>query len=104
MDEKFQKKKFSVIHPPWDQNADSLIKEIISKQTDLRRFFVVSSDHEIRSFARSKRAKSINCKEFNRELKTALKENKKFMETQKKVVSLSPLEISQWFEIFSSKK
>lgn len=102
--EEFQKKNFSIIFSSYDQNADDIIKEIISKQTDLRRFFVVSSDREIKSFAKKKGAVHLNCKEFNRELKTILKEHKKSLETEKKVSSSSPLEINQWLKIFKNKK
>ncbi|NIM57711.1 MAG: hypothetical protein GTO16_02045, partial [Candidatus Aminicenantes bacterium] len=88
--ETFQRKKFSIIFPPMDGNADETIKEIISKQTDLRRFFVVSSDHEIKRFAKSKRATTLSSKEFSRELQIALKEHRKSLEIEKKVTSLSP--------------
>jgi predicted RNA-binding protein with PIN domain len=102
--EKFQKKEFSIIYPPLDQKADEIIKEIISRETDLRRFFVVSSDREIKSFAKSKGAKALSSKEFNRELKTALKQNRKFQEFQKEVSELSPLEIDHWLMIFKGRK
>jgi predicted RNA-binding protein with PIN domain len=92
--ETFQKKKFSVIFPP----------QIISKQTDLRRFFVVSSDREIKRFAKSKRATPLSSKEFSHELQTALKEHRKSLEIEKKVTSLSPLEINQWLKIFKDEK
>ncbi len=102
--ETFQKKKFSVIFPPPGGSADETIKEIISKQTDLRRFFVVSSDREIRRFARSKRARSLSSKEFNRELQTAMKEYKKSQEIEKEATPLSPLETNQWLKIFKDAK
>ncbi len=101
---KFQKKSFSVIFPPLDQNADGVIKEIISKQTDLRRFFVVSSDREIKDFAKSKGAKSMSCKEFYQEFRTVLKEHKKSQELEKTFSPPSPLEINQWIKIFKTKK
>jgi predicted RNA-binding protein with PIN domain len=104
IDEKFQKKNFSIIFPPFGANADETIKEIISKQTDLRRFFVVSSDQEIKRFAKSKRANSLSSKEFNRELQATLKEHRKSLEIEKKVTSLSPLEINQWLKIFKDEK
>jgi predicted RNA-binding protein with PIN domain len=74
--ETFQKKKFSVIFPPFGTNADETIKKIISKSS----------------------------KEFNRELQTALKEHRKSLEIEKKVTSLSPLEINQWLKIFKDEK
>jgi len=98
--EKFNEKAFSVIFPHGGQNADEIIKEIILKQSDLRRFFVVSSDREIKSFAKTRRANSLSCKEFARELKTILKDHRKSLETEKEVTPPSPLEINQWLNIF----
>ncbi len=104
IDAKYRKKKFSVIFPPFDQNADEVIKKIISKQTDLRRFFVVSSDREIKDFARVKGAKPLSCKEFERELKSALKEHRESQAEEKKVSAPSSVEINQWLKIFKNKK
>lgn len=99
-----QKKAFSVIYPSYEQNADMIIKEIISKQADLRRFFVVSSDSDIKTFTRLKGAKSIGCKDFNRQLKSALKKNKRLSELEKNVKTPTPLEVNQWIDIFKAKK
>lgn len=104
IDERFRKKYFSVIFPAFDQNADEVIKEIISKQTDLRRFFVVSSDREIKNFAKAKGAKSLSCDEFERELKSALKKHKESQAEEKKVAPPSSFEINQWLKIFKNKK
>ncbi len=65
---------------------------------------MVSSDREIRSFARAKGAKSLSSKEFSRELKAALKEDKSLQDLEKKVKSLSPLEVDHWLKIFKGKK
>jgi predicted RNA-binding protein with PIN domain len=104
IDERFRKKYFSVLFPSFDQNADEVIKEIISKQTDLRRFFVVSSDREIKNFAKTKGAKSLGCEEFERELKSALKEHRESQAEEKKVAPPSSFEINQWLKIFKNKK
>jgi len=104
IDERFRKKYFSVLFPSFDQNADEVIKEIISKQTDLRRFFVVSSDREIKNFAKEKGAKSLSCEEFERELKSALKEHRESQAEEKKVAPPSSFEINQWLKIFKNKK
>lgn len=98
-----QRKSFSVIFPGLGEDADFVIKKIISKQTDLRRFYVVSSDREIRNFARENGAKSLSCKEFNKQLKFALKKYKKYLEMKKKTVNLSPLEVNHWLQIFENK-
>ena len=96
-------KKFSVLFPPPDQNADQLIKDTILKQTDLRRFYVVSSDREVQWFAKSKGAKTLDCEEFSRQLVKTLKEYKTAKEEEKDVSSPSPLEINQWLQIFKDK-
>ncbi len=93
-----------MIFPSFDQDADDAIKEIISKETDLRRFFVVSSDREIKNFAKAKGAKSLSCKEFERELKSALKEHRESQAKEKKAPPPSSLEIDQWLKIFKKKK
>ena len=103
-DEEFPLEFFTVLYPSYGQNADMVIKEIVSKQKDLRNYFVVSSDREILTFSRKKGAKGLTCKEFNRILKAAVKENKKLSEMKKHTDDLSPLEIDQWSEIFKSKK
>lgn len=102
--ENYQRKNFSVLFPSFDQNADDAIKEIISKQTDLRRFFVVSSDREIKDFAKTKGAKSLSCEEFERELKSVLREHRKSLEEEKNVTPPSSFEINQWLKIFKDKK
>ena len=102
--EELQKKSFSIIYPAPDENADRVIEAIISKQTDLRRFYVVSSDREIRGFAKTKGAKSLSCQEFNKELKKALRKHKKSLDSQKKDFNLSALEVNQWLKIFKDKK
>ena len=99
----YREKKFLVLFPPPDQNADQVIKDIILKQTDLRRFFVVSSDREIKNFAQANKAKTLNCEDFSRQLGKTLKEAKKAQEEEKKVSSPSPLEVDQWLEIFKRK-
>ena len=104
LDERFQKKNFSVVFPPAGQNADSVIKEITSKQTDLRRFFVVSSDREIQIFAKAKGANILSSKDFNRELKAKLKEHQRYLQNEKRTSPPSLLELNQWIKIFDNKK
>lgn len=65
---------------------------------------MVSSDREIKIFAKAKRAKVLNSKDFNRELKTKLIEHKKNIQDEKRASTPSPLEINQWLEIFNYKK
>lgn len=100
----FQEIPFSVHYPTFDEDADTVIKDIISKQTDLRQFHVVSSDREIQMYARTKGAKSLNCANFNQMLKRTMREHKKLAEMEKNTSTPSPLEVKHWVDIFSSKK
>ena len=104
LDKRFQKKNFSVVFPRAGQNADSVINEITSKQTDLRRFFVVSSDREIQIFAKAKGANILSAKDFNRELKGKLREYKRHLQDEKRTSPPSLLELNQWLKIFNNKK
>jgi len=100
----FPERKFSVLYPEIGSNADAVIMDIILKQTDRRQFFVVSSDREIKDFARLNGAKKMDCKDFNRLLKTALREHKKLKANEKHVTFPSPLDIHNWMNIFKAKK
>jgi len=104
LSEQFREKNFSVIFPLPEQNADKIIKKIISRETDLRRFFVVSSDREIKNFAKSKGAKPLSCKDFDRKLKSTLKEHREYLEEEKRQDTPSSLEVKQWLKIFKDKK
>ncbi len=95
-----QSEKFLIIWPDWGESADTLINQWIKKQTDLRHFYVVSSDREIKAFARANGAKILDCKAFNNLLKKALKDDKESKTMRKKDITLSPLEVDHWREIF----
>lgn len=99
----FRRKKFVIIYPSHDENADTTIKTWIEKQTDLRRFYVISSDREIKVFARMKGAKVKGCDEFFKELKASLKEYQDAKAMKKSDKQLSPLEVNHWLEVFESK-
>ncbi len=102
--EDFKGPPFYVFYPDFNQDADEIIKKIISKETDLRQLSVVSSDREIKRFAKSKGARSINCEEFNKLLKKTHKKYKKMKELEKNVEPPSPLEVKFWAKIFERKK
>ena len=99
----FKDTRFRVCFPPFSQTADNVIEEIVCRQTDLRQFFVVSSDLEIKNFARSKGAKPLDCSEFIRRLKAALKKYDKIAEMDKNTTPPSPLEVTIWSDIFKGK-
>ena len=103
-DERFKKQKFSITYPPRGEAADSVIKKIISEQTDLRQFFVVSSDRDLKVFAKAAGAKTLSCAEFNKGLKIILREYRKEREIEKKENNLSSLELNLWLDVFKNKK
>ena len=98
--EKFRGKEFSIVWPDLDESADTVLKQWIERQTDLRHFYVVSSDREIKSYARVNGAKVFTSKEFHNLLKRTLKEHKESKAMNKEDVTLSPLEVDHWLEIF----
>ncbi len=99
---KFRRKEFSLFWPDSEDSADPLIKRLIEKQTDLRHFYVVSSDREIQNFARQNKAKVLDCEEFHRLMKAVLKEHKETNAMEKEESELSPLEMDHWLSIFGA--
>ncbi len=98
---KVDTKKFIILYPDRGQTGDMLIKEWIEKQTDLRHLYVVSSDREIKTFARMKGAKALTCEEFDKQLKRSLKIFRAAKASKKTETRLTPLEIDHWLEIFN---
>ena len=94
------RKKFFVIYPPKGQKADTVIEEILERQADLRRFFVVTSDRELSAFARGRGASVLKPKAFNQELRRVLKERRKSRELEKDDESLTSLEVRLWDDVF----
>lgn len=95
--------KFTIHYPGEGQSADDIIKDMIARQTDRRRFFVVSSDRAIRDLARKKGLEAVTSDLFARELKAAIKEGKKRRELEKRTDAPTGLEIDLWDEVFKSK-
>ena len=97
---KYKRKELTILWPNREESADTIIKERAQMQSDMRHLNVVSSDREIKNFALDIGAKVLNCKEFHKLLKTALKEHKESQAMNKEDITLSPLEIDHWMEIF----
>jgi predicted RNA-binding protein with PIN domain len=95
--------KFTIHYPAEGSTADDVIKELLDRQTDKRNFFVVSSDRDIKDFARARGIGAISSDEFFRELQKALRERKKQREMEKRVNEPSSLEIRLWDEVFKDK-
>jgi len=103
-DQNFPAKSLTVLFPDEGQNADLIIKDILSRRARERRFYVVSSDREIKDFARKKGIKPLTCEKFNKQLKDVIKENKKVKEMDKDSHFPSPLEVNHWIDIFKKKR
>jgi predicted RNA-binding protein with PIN domain len=95
--------KFTIHYPGEGQSADDVIRDMILRQTDRRRFFVVSSDRAIREMAKKKGIEAVTSDAFARELKAAIKEGKKRRELEKRTEVPTGLEIDLWDEVFRSK-
>jgi len=101
--EAFEGRHFSVLFPPPGTSADVLIQELLAARRDLRNFFLVSSDRELKSAARSRGATVLTCGEFNAMLKEALKKNREAREMAKSGEKPSPLEVGLWSDLFAKK-
>jgi len=95
--------KFTIHYPGEGQSADDVIRDMIARQTDRRRFFVVSSDRAIRELAKKRGLEPVTSDVFARELKAAIKEGKKRRELEKRTEAPSSLEVELWDEVFKSK-
>lgn len=95
--------KFTVHFPAEGESADDLITAMIERQTDRRRFFVVTSDRDIRELAKRSGLSSVSSDDFAVELKRALKERKKQKEMEKRVEAPSPLEVDLWGKVFKER-
>ncbi|HDT14208.1 MAG TPA: hypothetical protein ENO03_07625 [Candidatus Aminicenantes bacterium] len=95
--------KFTVHYPGRGQSADDVIRDMIARQTDRRRFFVVTSDRALRELARAKGIEALTSDSFARTLKTAIREGKKRRELEKRVEAPTGLEVDLWDEVFGSK-
>jgi predicted RNA-binding protein with PIN domain len=95
--------KFTIHFPGEGGSADDVIRDIIGRQTDRRRFFVVSSDRAIRELAKKSGFQPMTSEVFAAELKAAIKEGKKQRELEKRTEAPSPLEINLWDEVFKFK-
>ena len=103
-DQNFPEGALKVLYPDRGHSADGIIKDIISKRARERRFYVVSSDREIKDYARQNGIKPLSCEDFNKQLKAVLKENKDQKEMEKEMHLPSPLEIDHWVDIFEKKR
>lgn len=92
--------RFDIVHPPPGESADAAIREILEGMSDLRKLVVVSSDREIRSFARLKGATLMAGREFRSELNRTLKARRSEKEMEKNESDPTSLEVRLWSQLF----
>jgi predicted RNA-binding protein with PIN domain len=95
--------KLTVIYPRYGLSADDEIKKILENYQNLKETVLVTTDRELKSFAKEKGAKTINSIEFYFTLKKAFVSQGKKEETLKRVNNrVSQNEVEQWLKIFKS--
>ena len=93
--------KFCVRYPPAGSSADDEIKRILNGFSYFKDVIVVTSDRELRTYAKKKGAKIINSVEFYFQLKRISRIHGKKEETEKRIdAQLSDTEVEQWMKIF----
>lgn len=93
--------KLAVLYPTYGNTADEEIKHQLEKYTNLREVVLVTSDRELKNYARDKGARTINSIEFYYEMKKVARHSVKQEETLKRVnTKLSQNEVEQWMKIF----
>lgn len=100
----FRGKPLGISYPPPGSTADDVIRLILDKHPDKRTLTVVSSDKEVLDYARSKGAKRQTCPQFQRTFRAAIRDFNTLREEEKEAVTLSPLELNQWMDVFESRK
>lgn len=96
--------KLTVVFPRYGNTADDEIKRILNGYHQLNEVILVSSDRELKKFAKDKGAKTRNSIEFYYELKKSHYLSGKKEETLKRInTSLSQNEIENWMKIFNQK-
>jgi predicted RNA-binding protein with PIN domain len=93
--------KFCVRYPQTGSSADDEIKRILAGFTYFKDVTLVTSDRELRVFAKKKGAKIVNSTEFFFELRRIARIHGKKEETKKRIdAQLSDNEVELWMKIF----
>ena len=77
--------KFKVLYPRYGMSADDVIKNMLEEYTNFKDVILISSDRELKTFAKKKGAKTINSIEFYYELKRTYKIANKVEKNRKKI-------------------
>lgn len=94
--------KLIVVYPRYGLTADDEIKRILDGFQQLKEVILVTTDRELKKYAREKGARTINSIEFYFTLKKAFLSQGKKEETLKRVnTRVSQNEVEQWLKIFN---
>ena len=95
--------KFTVIYPRYGNSADDEIRKLLNSYVDYRNVVLVSSDRELKTFARHKGARTVNSIEFYFELKRVYRINGKKEENLRRInTTVSDTEVDHWLKVFNS--
>lgn len=93
--------KLSLRHPRDGDSADDEIKRILRGFNYFKDVVLVTSDRELKDFAKKKGAKTVNSIEFYFELKRVSRISGKKEESRKRIdAELSDHEVDHWLKIF----
>ncbi|MCU0276305.1 MAG: NYN domain-containing protein [Acidobacteria bacterium] len=94
--------KMQVIYPRYGQSADDEIKRILEGYRHVKETILVTTDRELKTFAKEMGVRTINSIEFYYLLKKNSVSYGKKEETLKRVnARVSQNEVEQWLKIFS---
>lgn len=95
--------KFCVRYPRNGSNADEEIKHILDGLNYFKDVILVTSDRDLKDYAKKKGAKTVNSIEFYYELKRISRISGKQEESRKRIdAELSDMEVDQWMKIFEN--
>jgi len=93
--------KFCVRYPEFGSSADDEIKLILDTLHYFKDVTLITSDRDLKSYAKKKGAKTINSIEFYFELKRISRRSGKQEEFRKRIdTEVSDGEVDQWMKIF----
>jgi len=93
--------KFAILFPRLGHSADDEIKRILTDYRQSHEVILVSSDRELKAFAKERGAKTMNSIEFYYMLKRTTYIHGKREEHQKRIDTAVPQsEVEQWLKIF----
>jgi predicted RNA-binding protein with PIN domain len=95
--------KLTVVYPRYGLSADDEIKRMLESYQHARETVLVTTDRELKAFAKDMGVRTVNSIEFYFLLKKAFASQGKKEETLKRVnTRVSKNEVEQWLKIFNS--